>query len=500
LEWNLRLKSRFPRHLIGELELTESEFQELLGDLRAFGQHFALKRPPRAFPFVTLAAMTFTARYDYDGAFWPVFFRNIEHDDIDQSAQAAWGEAFLTALDAAQLFQPPERRRKYVFPILFHSIVPERFRESFGTLVRGICDTMDIREINDDELAELLADITLPDSLHTFVTGKESRAIAIELVRHVSEDYRLGVMPDLGTLRGRILEAARQATDDERRRFRPHVHPLPWRWDFNSGRFGVWLATGRSYDHCPLYLSLPDKRIDLHAKLTVGEWRLTPALLALPLSLGGTSGRVEADDFNLFDVYIGRAPIEGPFIFRSLGQAGIFESNGYGPPGEYAVVDDGRTHVVDTHGNNIEPNEELAPPVLPGASRAQLFSLGPGDIVISDNRPVFIVHRATRPEVGIRANSLWYLDTDASTEIPVFSHSPLLRFTSPIDGAAYVILDAKTHEVLVQTTFEEEIRVKTELPPSRPLRATVWVDGRSRNVSMKMRPLRERNSLCSLRK
>jgi hypothetical protein len=477
--WNVRLKLDFPKRLVGELELSESSFRELLEALRRFGETKDLFSPPGLFPRLILAAMTFTARYDYEGAFWSAFCENLRLESVDRTA---WGTAYRTALQSFGLFIPPEHWMVNVFPVLFHSIVPEASLDDFAIMCRALCDAVDVRLLDDHELGTAIDFADLPRTLRRFVAGTESRAVALELVRHIAEDFRLGLEPTSDSLRGRILSVARSASEARTREFGLQVQPLPWRYDFNTGRCGVWLASSRQFEQQPYLLKLGEYQTEVRAQRVGSHWVLLPQLLSLPFTTEGADGTLESYSDILIRVRVGRSPQRVPLIFRSIGDAGTYESAETGPPGDYVVADTGIAEAADADGSAVECVEELPTLQVPGVTSTRLFSLEEGSRISVQGRPIFVIQAATRPSVELRARSFWHL-TDSRSSVRVVSAAPSLDVRSPQSGSEFVTFVGNNQKPASRVLFDHWVCVRPQVEPADLYRASVWVDGRPSGAS-----------------
>jgi hypothetical protein len=478
-EWNTRLKKDFPKRLVGELELSEDSFRQLLKVLRRFGETKPLYSPPALFPRLILAAMTFTARYDYDGAFWKAFCSNLQLDDVDHTA---WGTAYRKALKSFGLFTPPEHWMINVFPVLFHSIVPEASLDDFAIMCRALCDAVDVRLLDDYELGSAIESADLPQTLRRFVAGTESREVALELVRHIAEDFRLGLEPSTDTLRGRILAVARAATEARTREYGVQVQPLPWRYDFNTGRCGVWLASSRQFEQQPFLLKIGQYQAEVRVQKAATGWILLPQLLSLPFSTEGADGTLESYSDVLIRVRVGRSPKRAPLIFRSIGDAGTYDSSESGPPGDYVVADTNSSQAVDAEGNTIDCVEELPTLLVSGVTSTRLFSLEEGSRILVNGRPIFVVQAATRPSVELRARSSWQL-TDSRNAVRVVSAAPSLDVRSPQTGSEFVTFVGSNQKPVSKIAIDGRVSVRPQVENAVVCRASVWIDGRPSGAS-----------------
>ncbi len=477
--WNVRLKKDFPKRLVGELELSEGSFRQLLDALRRFGETQPLTAPPRLFPRLVLVVMTFTARYDYEGAFWSAFFSNLGLEAVERTA---WGTAYRKALRDFDLFTPPEHWMVNVFPVLFHSIVPEASLEDFAIMCRALCEAVDVRLLDDHELASAIESEDLPQTLRRFVAGNESRDVALELVRHIAEDFRLGVEPSRDSLRGRILAVARSATEARTRQYGVQIQPLPWRYDFNTGRCGIWLASSRHFEQQPYRLNLGKYQAQVRSQTVAGGWLLLPQLISLPFAAEGADGCLESYGDTLIRVRVGRSPQRTPLIFRSIGDAGTYESSHIGPPGDYVVADDDVSVAVDAEGNTIECLEELPTLQVPGVTSARLFSLDEGSRILADGDEIFAVQAATRPSVTLRARSSWQL-ADSRSAVRVVSAVPSLEVRSPQTGSEFVTFEGSTVKPSSRAAFDGHACVRPHVRPANICRTSVWIDGRPSGAS-----------------
>jgi hypothetical protein len=419
--------------------------------------------------------MAFTARYDYDGAFWPAFTRNLGMDSLEQSE---WGFAFRRALQAFKLFSPPEHWMVNVFPVLYHSIVPERSLEDFALMVRALCDTVDIRNLDDHTLAEAIDSVVLPILLRRFVSGKESRAVAHELIRHVAEDFRLGVDLAEDTLRSRILMTMRAATETRLKAFGVRIQPLSWRWDFNNGRCGVWLSSNRSFDTAPIALEVDGHSVGVKSRRTLDSWELTAQMLSLPTSTAGKRGVVTSYDGHVLQVRVASAPLEAPCIFRSVANAGLFETSSAGISGDFAIAGTKNTRILRPLGEQILPLEILPTPLLRGAETAGLFSLSEGDTVWNGDRCVFSVRQATRPSVELRGRTSW-VKISARGQIPVYCDSPRLELRSPEPESVFLLFEDHRSQPVSEVPFRETRQLRPETRNGKSYRTSITVNGRS---------------------
>jgi hypothetical protein len=481
LVWNRRLKAEFPTRLVGELKLSEDEFRELLSDVRESENRQSLVSPrPTLYARITLAIMTFTARYDYEGSFWKAFERNLGLDGVSNSA---WGDAYNKALKDFKLFIPPKQWMINVFPVLYHSIVPERSLENFALMVRALCDVTDIRLWDNTTLGEALDSADLPILLRRFVTGQESRVVAQELVRSVAEDYRLGANLSGDTFQDRILAIMRSASELRARAFDVRIQPLPWGWDFNTGRCGVWLAASRRFDRAPVSLQIADEDWEVRSQRTSGTWNLVPQLLPLPLSTGAARGAIKSyGDDDLMQVRVGCAPQRPPYIFRAGANSGVYDSSTSGIAGDYAIASGTDTRVIDAAGGDIECLEDLPVPMLSGTQAAGIYSLNEGDQVLASAQCVFAVVRATRPSVELRGRTSWLL-TSARGELPVYHGSPSLDVRSPQANSTFLLFEDTNAEPQSTLLFADRYHARPKVRNGVRYRASVAVDGRSAGTS-----------------
>jgi hypothetical protein len=477
--WNGRLKARFPDRLVGELELSEQAFRELLLALRRFGEAKSLFTPPTLFPRIVLAVMTFTARYDYEGAFWSAFCENVGMDTVDRTA---WGKTYRKGLRDFGLFTPPEHWMINVFPVLFHSIVPEASLEDFGIMCRAISDAFDVRLLDDHELANAIDSVDLPQLLRKFVAGSESKEVALELVRHIVEDLRLGLDGSDDTLRGRLLLVARAATETRTRQYGVQIQPRPWRYDFNTGRCGVWLASTRRFEEQPYRLVIGRYEYEVRSEKAPDGWLLLPQLLSLPFATEGDEGTLESYSEVLLRVRVARSPNKAPLIFRSIGDAGTYESAQTGPPGDYVIADHGLATIVDADGNTVDSAEELPTAQVSGVTSARLFALEEGSQVLREGTPIFVVQAATRPSVELRARSFWQL-AGARNAVRVVSTTPTLDVRSPQSGAEFVVFEASAGRPSIKVPFNGRAHLRPSVPHATVCRSSVWIDGRPSGAS-----------------
>ena len=186
--WEVWLRGQRPKRIFGELELSEERFRELLATLR---KSVDCRWPPRSFRCVTLAVMTFTARYDYFGSFWNALKTNVGVDEIDTPA---WGRLYNESLRSFDLTIPPDTWMIYVGPVLFHAILPAGCEDEFAELIGSLPEELDVGAATDEDLAALANDWTFRNKmLGHFVRNRESHAIAFNLLRSVYATYKLGI-------------------------------------------------------------------------------------------------------------------------------------------------------------------------------------------------------------------------------------------------------------------------------------------------------------------
>ena len=254
-EREMEMARVFPTRLVGELALSDDSFRKILADLKELS---SLRKPPALFPRVVMVAMVFTARYDYRGSFWKAFQQNLGTEDVDQGE---WGSFFRRNLHALGLFSPPEHWMVNVFPVLYHVIIPESSKTDFGVMVRSLTEALDLRDLDDVELLDAVASYNLPQSLHLFVSSRDSAPVACDLIRRVSEDFRQLAPADYknvddSTIRGALLASVCNASSIAQQRFTLSTRLLVWRWDFASGEIGAWLTGRLTFDDSPLRIHL----------------------------------------------------------------------------------------------------------------------------------------------------------------------------------------------------------------------------------------------------
>ena len=284
-------KGIFPERLVGELALSEPEFRQIIQDLKRLPD---LRTPPAICPRVVMVAMVFTARYDYNGAFWPLFTANLGEESLNHTK---WGEYFRGCLRVTGMFQPPSHWMVNVFPVLFHAIISEHSREPFAVMVRSLIESLDLRDINDDELKEILRSFDLPVSLKAFLTGAESSGVACHLIRDVANNYRQSAGDAIAdasdTVAGSLLASVKAAGAVSIQRFYLRAHLFNWRWDFGSGEIGVSLSTNREFTEAPVRLVVGGAAYELDSHLHAdGTWRLNSRVTLLKTTEAGAA-RIE---------------------------------------------------------------------------------------------------------------------------------------------------------------------------------------------------------------
>jgi len=479
MELNIALKEGFPRRLVGELDLPETAFRELVAAFVDFGKSSSLSKPPPMFPRLVVILMTFTARYDYEGAFWPALCENLNVSEVDQGA---WGRAFRSSLRHFRLFVPPEHWMINVFPVLFHSIVPEKSLEDFAVMCRALSDAFDVRALDDSELATAVASATLPVILHRFVTGAESKAVALELIRSVTDDLRLDSPASHETLRGRLLLAARQASEPRTRQFSANTQPLPWRLEFSSGRFGVWLSSSRTFEERPVRLSIGQYQSPIRTKRSFNGWSVDPQLVFFPATFQGGDGVVEADSKHLFQIRITRPPQKPPLIFRSVGEAGVLETSHNGQSGDYAIASGAAVAILDADGSPVQPVEDLPRLRRHDITSTRLYSLKQGDLVLSGENPIFEVRQSTRPQVEMRTRSSWTLLGNRA-QIKVVNSRPFIRANSPSSESELVLLKPSKRDPFLRLPFENDVSFRPDVRNLEISKVTIWVGGEPSGAS-----------------
>ncbi|MBC5804720.1 MAG: hypothetical protein GIW96_00635 [Candidatus Eremiobacteraeota bacterium] len=126
--WEIWLRANRPKRIFGELELSEDRFRQILVELKKSRD---LRLPPEGLRFITLMAMTFTARFDYYGSFWNAFKNNLGVADL---STPAWGSYFNESLALFDFTKPPQTSRVYVGPVLFHAILPAGCEDELGDI------------------------------------------------------------------------------------------------------------------------------------------------------------------------------------------------------------------------------------------------------------------------------------------------------------------------------------------------------------------------------
>lgn len=464
----------FPKRLVGELQLSEVEFRELLGDLRELP---GVKRPPKILPRVGMVAMVFTARYDYKGAFWRAFQGNLAEDDLEQSE---WGQFFRSNLRQLGMFSPPEHWMVNVFPVLYHAIIPEASKDDFGIMVRSLTDAVDIRDLDDKELLEAIGSYDLPLSLRLFVGSKDSASVACDLVRRVAEDFRQ--LPesdydeiDTSTIDGALLSSVCHISPEARRRFRLHTRLLVWRLDFGTGELGVVLTGNLSFDDLPLRLCLGGAIYEIDCfNDEDGKWIVTPRIINVPICLASSTGVIEFASGTSEPVRVARIALL-PLFFRSAGNYGTFVNPYYVESGIYAIVS---SEAIDVRrsGEVVSALELLPSPNVPGAKDAALYELIEGDQVHTGDKVITIRGRM-RPSATIAKASSWLLVGPVREAIPVYDLAPRICFESPMPESSYQIKDVDSNRIAVQNRFNSRITLRPDATAGTLYRATILTEG-----------------------
>ena len=481
-------KRNFPKRLVGEMRMSEEYFRDILAELREFG---ALRRPPRFCPHLAMLAMVFTARYDYKESFWKPFQDNLGVDELDQHA---WGEFFREMLVNLKLFSPPKHWMVNVFPVLYHTIIPESSKADFGTIVRSLTDSIDIRDLDDDGLLAAVRSFDLPAPLRAFIDSRESAPVACDLIRQVAEDYRQLPLAeraqiDTITIRGALLASVVDAPTAERRKFTLRHRLLVWRWDLGSGEIGAHLTGGATFDDLPLRLRLGDRTYDLECYADYdGRWSLTSRLIPIPMSDAGGSGVLEFASGASETVRLAMSDGPPPLFFRASGSVGtlvsasMIKAGVYAiEAGDYAIASDSDVRVTSAV-EEIGPPEIIPRPHVPGVRAAAIYELNEGDTVWIADRS-YAIRGRMRPAATISKMSMWSVLGTRGDGIPLYPEVPRVRFESPQAGSSYRIVERLSNRVVASGAFLNKESVRPDLESGFVYQATVLLDGRTSGAS-----------------
>ncbi|MEZ4514743.1 MAG: sigma factor-like helix-turn-helix DNA-binding protein [Chloroflexota bacterium] len=213
-EWEVQLRQQFEKAAwIGQLSVTESDFQELCQIIRAEAQepHYFTKEPegqPRLVPpAVFMTTMVLTARYAEQlsdeslDEFWNPYLRTVWGTTYTQAFMARCRKRFKDVmLYLAKTYDftfPQHSDGDVVTPVFRHALIPRYMQADFATWLRK--EWRDILHMAETPVllaAQLQDDKSLDHYSHRlkqFVTGKATAETAVALITNIAAAIALHV-------------------------------------------------------------------------------------------------------------------------------------------------------------------------------------------------------------------------------------------------------------------------------------------------------------------